>query len=146
MALADLLKLADDKLAETFNLKAVDPAKARKPIVKQIDNAINQFASATPVKGRKLWKESNGVVEFNSPFDIGGKSTLYIPAERFGEFLKALKATVEAGEADQAIKDRANGAAPAASGAKRADAGRKRGPLSPEALEARRAKMAQKAK
>lgn len=145
MALTDILKLADDKLAETFAKRAVDPAKARKPILKMIDNAINQFASATPVKGRKMWKEANGVVEFTPPFQIGGKDMLYIPSERFGDVLKTLRASVEAGEADDAIKARAEaGAAPAATGAKRSDAGKKRGPLSPEALAARRAKMAAK--
>lgn len=136
MSLKSMLALADDKLHEVFHRKPHDPEKARKPIIKGIDRTNDQFASATPVKGRKWFKVANGVVEFTPPFVIGGKTTHYIPSERFKEFLGHLKTSVTGGELDKEIE-----AGAPSGGGTRVTRG-KRGPLSPEALAARRAKMA----
>ena len=145
MALKDLLALADDKLHEVFSRKPHDPAKARNAFIKRIDTTENQFKSATPVRGRKIFKIANGVVQVTLPFEIAGKSTFHVPSERFSDWLGHLRDSVSKGELDKELET-----PPATSTAPkvgtRADAGRKRGPLSPEALEARRQKMAAKKK
>ena len=104
MSLSDLLKLADEKLADLFHKKAHDPVKARAPILKGIDKCRDQFESPTPTRGRKWWKASNNVVEFSPPFAIGGKDTHYVPSERFGQYLGHLRKAVEGGELDDALK------------------------------------------
>ncbi len=104
MAIADLLKLADDSLQTAFNTKPFDPTKARKTTLEGIARTVDQFKSATPVKGRKWFKTNNGVVALTLPFMIGDKSSFFIPSERFNDFMTALKKSVTAGELDEAIK------------------------------------------
>ena len=134
MALKELLALADKKLAEVFHQKAPDPSKARKGVLKSIDTTASQFASATPTRGRKRFAINNGVVEYKPGFAIDGEETFYVPSERFSDFLTKLKANVESGELDTALVAGES----STSGSKRTG---KRGPLSPEALASRRAKI-----
>lgn len=137
MSLKDLLSLADDKLHDVFNRKAPDLTKLRKAVLKGIETTERQFASVTPVRGRKWFKVNNEVVEFNLPFGIQGKSKFYVPAERFGDFLTKLKSTVTGGELDKEIAAGKTDA-PAASAPKV----RKRAPQSPEVVANRVAKAA----
>jgi len=139
MALKDLLALADDKLHEVFSSKPHDPSKARAPILKGIDRTAKQFAQTEPVRGRKWFKVANSVVELTLPFSISGKSTFYIPSERFPDFLEKLKSSVEAGELDKEIEAGAGATPPQARERKpRSDAGQGRNGWSEE----RRAKFA----
>ncbi|MDH7971052.1 hypothetical protein QH494_02565 [Sphingomonas sp. AR_OL41] len=142
MALQDLLKLVDDKLADVFAAKPHDPAKDRAPLLKGIDKTATQYANPEPVKGRKWWKAANNVVAFapqhnGAAFPIGGKETVYVPSERFPDFLKAFKASVEAGEFDAQLK---GGTTPV----KAATAGTKRAGWSPERRAAQMAAIAAK--
>ena len=130
VALSDLLKLADEKLADLFHKKQHNPEKARNPILRGIDRTRNQFESAIPIRGKKWFKVSNNVVAFSPPFDIGGKSLHYIPSERFPDYLAHLRQAVEAGELDDSL-----GQAPATKRKPRPSAGK---PWTPE----RRAKFA----
>ena len=116
MALSDLLKLADDKLAELFHKKQHDPEKARRPNLKGIDRTRNQLESPTPTKGKKWWKVSNNVVEFTPPFPIGGKTTHYVPSERFPDYLTHLHGAVSAGELDEVFAQTATARAPRKTG------------------------------
>lgn len=137
MALKDIIELVDDKLEAVFHRKAPDAKKARKKAIKTIETARQQFASTDPVRGRKVWKVSNEVVSFAPGYVIAERSTSYVPAERFNEFLDKLEAAINAGELDEALLADEKAEAPA-------KVRKVRGPLSPEALEARRAKMAAK--
>ena len=113
MALKDFLSLADDKLHEVFAKKDYDPAKDRAAMIKRLDTAHTQFQSATPIKGRKMFKIANGVVELTLPFEIGGKSVFHLPTERFADAIQHLKDAVGQGEADGHLKSGAtNVAAP----------------------------------
>lgn len=137
MSLKDVLSLADDKLRETFHLKPHDPVKARKPHLTWLEKKKKAWADIGSKKDRSI-KVNNGVVEFHLPFAIAGKDVLYVPSERFGDVLEKLHIAVNSGEADEAIEAlnkgaRTPGKAPG-----------KRGPLSPEKLAERRAKMAEK--
>ena len=138
MALKDLLALADDKLHAIFATKPHDPTKARTPIIKGIDRTSAQFKDPSS-KGKKWFKHANGVVELNLPFAIEGKSTFYIPTERFEEFLTKFKASVTEGELDKEINAPA-GAATVGNGPKKTRA--KRGPMDPAKLAERNAKRA----
>jgi len=109
MALKDFLALADDKLHETFSRKAYDPAKDRAALVKRLDTADNQFKSATPTRGKKMFRLANGVVELNLPISIGGKSRFLIPSERFSDAIASLKTAIGAGEADKELEAGSSG-------------------------------------
>lgn len=100
MSLKDLLALADDKLKDVFETKGYDPAKDRARHVKGIDADIASFGNPEPTRGRKNWKASNNVVEYTSRFPISGKTTHYVPSERFGDFLERLKNLVTTGQFD----------------------------------------------
>lgn len=104
MALKDFLSLHSDDLRETFARKEYDPTRDRAALVKRLDNADNAFKSATPTKGKKMFRIANGVVELTLPFAIGGRSTYHIPSERFSDAIQHLKDAVTGGEADDDLK------------------------------------------
>jgi len=137
MSLKDVLSLADDKLRETFHLKPHDPTKARKPHLRWLEKRKAAWADIGNKKDRFI-KISNNVVEFHLPFEIAGKDVLYVPSERFADVLEKLHIAVNSGEADEAIAALNKGARTPGR------ATGKRGPLSPEKLAERRAKMAAK--
>ncbi|APX65562.1 hypothetical protein AV944_06580 [Sphingomonas sp. LK11] len=101
MSIKDLLSLADDKLKETFAKREYDPTKDRAKHVKAIENDERSFGNPEPTKGRKAWKASNNVVEYTSRFPIGGKTTHYVPSERFSDFLERLKNLITEGHFDK---------------------------------------------
>jgi hypothetical protein len=104
MALKDLLALADDKLHELWAKKPHDPSKARNAFIKRIDAAHNQLASATPVKGRKMFLIKNGVAQVTLPFEIAGKSVFHVPSERVKDWFDHLKDSVTKGELDKELE------------------------------------------
>lgn len=109
--LSKLHALIDPKLEETFNQKAYDPAKDRAWVVSRLEAAKTQFASTETTRGggKKMWKLSNGVVAF-SPIRrdgmslvVNGQTTVFIPSERFNDFLAAMTEAVNAGEFDKEL-------------------------------------------
>ena len=124
MSIKDLLSLADDKLHEVFSKKPHDPVKAREKVLAGIDRTKSQFGQTEPVKGRKWFRVNNNVVELTLPLEVGGKRTLYIPGERFDEFLTKFRASVHAGDLDKEIEaSLANEPAPRASASSASSAG-----------------------
>jgi hypothetical protein len=109
LALADLLKLADDTLHDLYNKVAPNPVKARAPFLKAIDKAVAQHGEGKQPRGAKaFWSANNGVAKITPnvggrPIKIGGKDFVTVPAERFGDAMKSLRAAVEAGELDDAL-------------------------------------------
>ena len=109
MALKDLIGFIDDTLANVFHAKAPDPAKLRAPVLKAIARTRTQFLQTEPVKGARWFQVNNNVVAFTprlrggAPLPINGQTTVFIPSERFPEFLDRLTAAVEAGEFDDEI-------------------------------------------
>lgn len=103
MALKEFLAFVDDKLEKVFSEKKPDPAKAREPAIKAVDLTLKQWGQTEPVRGRKYFKVNNSVVAFTPPFTIGGKTTVHLPSERFPDALKALRASIEAGELDDEL-------------------------------------------
>jgi hypothetical protein len=139
MALKDFLSLVDAKLKTNFEQKKPDPTKARGSVLKRLDKAAEQYAQTEPVRGRKMFTINNNVMALELPFAINGETTFYAPSERGGDLIKSLRAAVETGELDEAI---AAGTEGSVTTDKPKRAGGKRGPLSDEALAARRAKVA----
>ncbi len=112
--LKDALALVDDKLASVFSTPAHDPEKARKPLLNGIAKTKTQFSEGKTKAPNKWWSVNNNVVAFapklgDDPLMINGKPLLYIPAERFPEFLETLQAAVEAGEFDDELKNHGAG-------------------------------------
>ncbi|PZU07657.1 MAG: hypothetical protein DI606_16375 [Sphingobium sp.] len=109
--MADWKSLTDKKLKAKFEETGPDPRAAEKlraRFSKSLDTALNQFLATEPTRGKKSWKAANNIVEFKptfggEPVALDGDTTLYIPSERFDAFIKALKASVEAGELDDAL-------------------------------------------
>ncbi len=103
-------------LAETFNIKPHDPAKARSPLLKGIESARKQF-TAEPRMSKapnRWWTVKNGVVALTvkiqgDTFDINGVATNHMPEERFVEFLGKFEEAVKAGEFDDELKNKGNG-------------------------------------
>jgi len=103
---------SDAKLKKEFEKKGPDPRaaeKLRSRFTKSLDTALGQFLATEPTKGRKMWKAQNNVVEFSpvfngSPVSLDGETTLYIPSERFSDFVGALKQSVAAGELDAVLE------------------------------------------
>lgn len=137
MALKDILALVDDKLEAVFHRKEPDAKKVRKKAIATIETARKQFGSVDPVRGRKVWKISNEVVSFTPGYVIAERTVSYVPAERFNDFLDKLEAAINAGELDDALLADEKAEQPV-------KVRKPRGPLSPEVLAARRAKMAAK--
>jgi len=104
-------------LAETFNLKPHDPAKARKPLLDGIKRTREQFAKRAEGVSKapnKWWMVKNGVVALTvkvhgDTFDINGVATNHMPEERFEEFLGKFEEAVHAGEFDEELTHKGNG-------------------------------------
>lgn len=114
MSLSDILALVDDKLSKVFERVSYDPAKDRVKFTKRIDTTREKFLATEPARGAKDFSVANGVVRYEpklsgAPVAIGGKTTLFVPSERFADFLTKLKSAVEAGELDGEIEAAANG-------------------------------------
>ena len=115
MALKDVFSLFDSKLADTFNLKAYDPAPDREKLVKRLQATKAKFLQTEPVRGRKDFSVSNNVVAFSptlpggSPMILSGQTTNYIPGERFPEVIDKLVAAVDAGELDKELEAASKG-------------------------------------
>lgn len=112
--LADALKLVDDTLGTTFAKPAFDAEKARRPLIRGIEKTKTQFTEGKTKAPRRWWDVSNNVVAFSptlegQPLQINGKDILYIPTERFVEFLDTVRAAVEAGEFDDELKNGGQG-------------------------------------
>lgn len=110
MGIADMLSLIDQKLEDVFHQKPYDPTKSRNHVLGWIERSRSHFAQSEPVKGRKWISVANGVVAFtptrpdSGPLEINGKTTNFIPVERFGDFLTHFEDAVKAGDFDHALK------------------------------------------
>lgn len=109
MLLEAFLALTDKKLAEKYEYVAPDLSKARKPFIAALDKAKAQFDEDKPPRGANAWwSANNGVVRFTpkldgEPFAINGETVFDMPIERFPDALAKLRASVEAGELDDAL-------------------------------------------
>jgi len=116
MALKDLFGLIDDKLADVFHAKKADPVTLRAPVLRALERTRDQFLATEPARGPKWIRISNGVVAFTPtlrgghPLPINGQTTVYVPSERFIEFLDRMTEAVEAGEFDAELENPGNGA------------------------------------
>lgn len=105
-------KLVDDKLEAEFNRKGPDPRageKLRAKLLQSIETAKRQFQATEPAKGKKMFKVNNSVVAFSptiggNALSLAGKTTLYMPSERFPDFLDALSTDVREGKLDELLE------------------------------------------
>lgn len=106
-SLKELLALTSDKIASTFHEKPYDPSKDRKALQKRLQKAHDQYTSATPAKGRKLFTVNHkGEIELKLPFEVGGKDTFYFDeGGKFTQFLAHMSQLVGLGEFDEHLKD-----------------------------------------
>ena len=109
MALKDFLALSDDKLEIKHSQRPYDPSKDRAALIKSLNGADTQYQNGSTKAPNRMWTAANTVVAFTPkfkgvPLNIGGKETHYIPGVRFSAAIKALVASVEAGELDKVLE------------------------------------------
>ena len=114
MALKDYLGIIDNGLKQLFDRKAVDPAKARRPLVRGIDRTLTQFKAGSIGTPAGWYQIRNGVVALTvkvggDTFTINGVATNHMPADRFEEFLELMRIEVEAGEFDAELANHGRG-------------------------------------
>lgn len=85
------------------------PDELRRPVLGSIDLAERQWANAS-VAGQASWfSEDRGTVAFSptlangAPLTIDGQTTVFIPADRFADYLVEMRKAVNAGVFDQEI-------------------------------------------
>ena len=142
MALKNYLNIIDNGLKHLFDRKAEDPAKARRPLVRGIDRTLAQYKSGSAGTATGWYKIRNGVVALTvkvggDTFDINGAATNHLPADRFEDFLTAMRAAIEAGEFDAELANHGKGDAGVAMRRQR-----RASTISPEAAKARGVKAA----
>ena len=105
MALKDYLGIIDNGLKHLFDRKANDPAKARRPLIRGIDRTLTQFKTGSTGTPTGWYRLKNGVIALTvkvhgNTFNFNGVTTNHMPADRFEEFLTAMRAAVDDGEFD----------------------------------------------
>lgn len=108
MSLDDFLSLTDDGLRAKYEAKPVDHAALRKPFIKALKTAIDQFENGRTKAPNRLWTGKGDTVLFvpkfkGNPVVIGGKTEHFIPSDRFVEAVQKIIAAVESGELDDAL-------------------------------------------
>ena len=141
MALKDYLGIIDNGLKQLFDRKAADPAKARRPLIRGIDRTLAQVKAGSTGTPTGWYKMKNGVVALTvklagNKLDINGVATNHLPADRFEEFLAAMRGALEAGEFDAELAHKGDGNAEVVISRRKAPA------ISPEAAKARGIKAA----
>ncbi len=114
MPLKDYLGVIDNALKHVFDRKAVDPTKARRPLLRGIDRTLAQFKTGSSGTPTGWYRVKNGVVALtvkvaSDTFEVNGEATNHLPAERFEEFLASMRAAVEAGEFDKELANEGHG-------------------------------------
>ena len=140
MALTDLFSIINNGLRDAFERAPADPARARRPLLKGLDQAAEQFRAGKPGP-RGWWRVRNGVVALTvkvngDTFDINGVATNHMPADRFPEFLDKMRDAVNAGAFDAELANKGNGDA-------KVRIGKRPRNISPEAARARGQKAAE---
>ena len=105
MALKDMFAFVKKGLKEQFNTKPRDPLGARKPLLKGIDAALDQFATGRTKVPNRWWVANNGIVAFSpklkgTPLVLNGVTTNHVESGDFPAFLAAFRHAVEEGELD----------------------------------------------
>ncbi len=141
MALKDYLGIIDNSLKHLFDRKAVDPAKARRPLLRDIDRTLTQFKAGSAGTATGWYRLRNDDVALTvkvggDTFDINGVATNHMPADRFEEFLRQMRLAVDAGEFDTELASKGYGDARVEISKSRAST------ISPEAAKARGIKAA----
>lgn len=141
MALKDYLGVIDNALKHVFDRKPVDPAKARRPMLRAIDRTLAQYKTGSAGTSTGWYRIRNGVVALTvkvagNTLDINGAATNHLPADRFEEFLDHMRAAVDAGEFDGELANKGHGGAEVGIPTARASS------ISPEAAKLRGVKAA----
>lgn len=137
----DYLGIIDNGLKQLFDRKAADPAKARRPLIRGLDRARAQFKADSSGTPTGWYQVKNGVVALTvkvggDTFAINGVTTNHLPADRFEEFLAAMRAAVDTGAFDTELANHGKSAAEVEMPKRKAPA------ISPEAAKARGIKAA----
>ena len=147
MALKDVFGFFKKGLEESFSTKPRDAAAARKPLLRGIDIALEQFQAGRMRVPRRWWTVNNDVVAFSPnlkgvPLVLNGKTTNHVSSADFPGFLDAFREAVNAGELDTEIEAIESGSGNAGHSAP-VQPKRRTGTISPEAAKARGQKAAE---
>lgn len=108
MLLDEFISLTDDGLRAAYEAKPVDNTAVRKPFIKSLNTAIDQFENGRTKAPNRMWTVNADTVHFvpkfkGQPVAIAGKTEHYLPSSRFADAVKKIIAAVEAGELDEVL-------------------------------------------
>lgn len=110
MSMKDLVSGLESRADRLFTSgEAVDSAALRQPVFDAIARAQDRWAAPQAGAPSNWFSEDNGFVAFSptmpdgSPLTIDGQTTTFIPADRFADYLVAMRTQVEAGAFDAEI-------------------------------------------
>lgn len=108
MSLKTIVDGIGETIANTVDTAPADTAELRGPVLAAIDRAARQWVDRT---AEGAWfSEDNGSVAFSptldngAPLTIDGQTRVFVPADRFADYLAAIRTAVERGEFDAEIK------------------------------------------
>jgi len=108
MSLKTIVDGIGETLANAVDTDTPDGADLRGPVLAAIDRAARQWADRD---AQGAWfSADNGSVAFSptldngAPLTIDGQTRVFVPADRFADYLDAMRTAVERGEFDAEIK------------------------------------------
>lgn len=115
MPITDLFKLHDPSLMDKYNEKPYDARKDRAAFKKSLDAALDQLENGRTKVPNRMWSIANDVVRFEPkfkgrPVEMSGETVFTFHKEHFAEAMQIIKASVDAGELDEALEGSEGGA------------------------------------
>jgi len=110
MSLKTIVDGVGKTIAGTMEGTPTDVADLRRPVFAALDTADRQWANPDEAAHPDWFSEDNGQVAFSptlpngAPLTIDGQTRVFVPADRFADYLRAMRTAVAAGEFDDEIR------------------------------------------
>lgn len=110
MSLKTMVDGVGQTIADTMTGDQPDTATLRAPVLASLDTAERQWAGLETDDRPRWFDEDNSHVAFSptlasgAPLTIDGQTRVFIPADRFADYLHAMRAAVHAGVFDDEIR------------------------------------------
>ena len=109
MSLKTMVDGAGQAIADTMKSYSPDIAAMRAPVLASLDTAERQWAEPAADDRPSWFDDDNGHVAFSptlpngAPLTIDGKTRVFVPADRFADYLQAMRIAVQTGVFDKDI-------------------------------------------
>ena len=115
MSLKDVVDSAKEVVTAMTKGETRTDTELRQPVLDAIDHAAEQWSRRNGGEKNDWFSQEGETVALSptlangAPLTIDGQTTVFVPADRFADYLQAMKAAVLAGEFDAEIKGAAAG-------------------------------------